>query len=62
VKKEVDIHKRDEENKCKMKEYSDNKNNAKYSGFNEGDCVLDKMPKTNLSGMMVIYEHVLVSD
>ena len=34
MKKEVDIHKRDEENKCKMKEYSDNKNNAKYSGFN----------------------------
>jgi hypothetical protein len=30
-----------------MKEYSDNKNNAKYSGFNEGDCVLVKMPKTN---------------
>ena len=45
MKKEVDIHKRDEENKCKMKEYSDNKNNAKYSGFNEGDCVLVKMPK-----------------
>ena len=30
-----------------MKEYSDNKNNAKYSGFNEGDCVLVKTPKTN---------------
>ena len=47
MKKEVDIHKRDEENKCKMKEYLDNKNNAKYSGSNEGECVLVKTPKTN---------------
>ena len=47
VKNEVDIHMSDEENKCKMKEYSDNKNNAKYSGFNEGDCLLVKTPKTN---------------
>ena len=43
-KQELDIHKQDEENKLKMKNYSDSKKNVKDSELKEGDCVLVKTP------------------